>query len=391
MAYLVIVCGYLFAITCAAYMFRKKTLSDAPPLRFALVMPAHNEAGQIESILDDAMRLDYPRERYGVFVIADNCTDNTAVLARDAGAIVFERHNPETRGKGAALDWFLSTCRKEAESFDAVAFVDADMRIDPVFLRELNAALACPDVQVVQASNSVAHPETNWRAALGYLGFCVINHVRPAGRNALGGTAELKGSGMAFRAPLLLRYGWPAHSLAEDVEFSRRLLLDDVLVHYNPDARVTSELATRRAQATVQQARWEGGRLDLFKRYFLVVLRRAITTRCWRFIDAAFDMLVPPLSMLLMLILAVGLLSLFAHPVLTGVAGLCAAAVAWCVFSGLILCRAPLRVWLYLASVPVFIAWKGALFLRLLLRRGPQAWQRTPRDRELGQNSRAQE
>jgi len=379
----VLVCGYLFVISCAAHLFRPGTVAGAGALRFALVMPAHNESGQIGTILDDAGRLDYPKDSYEVFVIADNCDDDTATLARAAGATVVERQDPDKRGKGFALDWFLTVHRAQLETFHAVAFVDSDMRIDPAFLRELNAALAVPDVQAVQGSNSVAHPEVNWRAALGYLGFCVINHVRPAGRNALGGTAELKGSGMAFRTPLLLRYGWPAHSLAEDVEFSRRLLLDNVLVHYNPAARVTSELATRRAQATVQQARWEGGKLDLFKRYFPVVLRRAVTTRRWRFMDAVLDMLVPPLSMLVTLILAAGLASLFAHQALTVTVALCAAAVAWCVFSGLILRRAPVRVWLYLAAVPVFMAWKGALFLRLLLRRGPQTWQRTPRDREL--------
>jgi len=382
-AYLLIVCAYLFLVTCAAYAFRKKTRPDAPLVPFALVMPAHNESDQIDAILADAARLDYPKDLYVVFVIADNCTDDTADRARAAGAVVHERHDPDLRGKGPALDWFLRAAREQLESFDAVAFVDADMRIDPRFLRELSGALAFEDRQVVQASNGVARPEANWRAALGYLGFSVINHVRPAGRDALGGTAELRGSGMAFRTRLLLEYGWPAHSLAEDIEFSRRLLLDDILVHYNPHARVVSELATRRAQATVQQARWEGGKLDLFKRYFPTVLRRALRTRHWRYIDAALDMLVPPLSLLVMSILITGLVSLLVHPVWTAVVALCAVAVAWCVLSGLILCRAPLRVWLYLAAVPVFIVWKGALFLSLIVRRGPQAWQRTPRDREL--------
>lgn len=381
-AYLVLVSAYLFVLAVAAYFFRKQTDPGASPLRFALVFPAHNEEGQIEVILADARNLDYPRDRFDVFVIADNCTDRTAELVRASGATAVERNDPDLRGKGPAIDWFLRTQRATLEGYDAIALVDADMQIDARFLAELNAALGCPGHDVVQASNAVARPEANWRTALGYLGFSVINHVRPAGRETLGGTADLKGSGMAFRAPLLLRYGWPAHSLAEDAEFAKQLLLDGVPVYYNPDARVTSELAVSRAQARVQQARWEGGRLDILRRYLPVLARRAWATRRWIYVDALLDVLVPPLSVLVMLLVAVGTLSWLVHPAWSALVGACTAAVAFCVLSGPLLCRAPARVWVYLAVAPFFVAWKVVLYATLLLRRAPVSWQRTPRDGE---------
>lgn len=374
--------GYLFVIACAAYGFRKKANSGAPPLRFALVLPAHNEEGQIERILGDAARLDYAADRYTVFVIADNCSDRTAALASAAGAIVLERTDADRRGKGQALDWFLRTERSVLEQYDAVSIVDADMRIDPAYLRELSATLSWPGCQVAQASNLAAHPEANWRAALGYLGFSVINHVRPAGRETLGGTAELKGSGMAFRTGLLLRYGWPAHSLAEDAEFSKQLLLDDVRVRYNPDAKVTSELAVNRAQAEVQQARWEGGKIYIFKKYFPVLLRLAVRNPKWRFWDAVLDLITPPQTALFLALACTWGVGWLAHPAYARLLTADAAAVAFCVISGPILCRAPLRVWLYFAAAPVFVVWKIPMLFRLLLRKAPAAWQRTPRQHE---------
>lgn len=380
--YLTVVCGYLLLITLAAYAFRKRTARHRPDFRMAVVIPAHNEAEQLDQIIADLAVLDFPTENFAVFFIADNCTDQTAEIARAAGYQAAERHNPALRGKGHALDWFLKSHQDALGAFDAITIVDADMRIEPAYLRELAASLAVPGVRVVQASNAVAKPGTNWRTALGYLGFSVINHVRPAGRETLGGTAELRGSGMAFESSLLLTLGWPAHSLAEDVEFSKQLLLDGISVRYNPDARVTSELAARRDQAQVQQQRWEGGKADIVRRFFPRLLRKALETRQWRYIDAVLDILVPPLSILVLLLAGTGMLAALVHAAWAGLIAACACALAVCVLSGPLLTHAPWKVWLYLCAAPVFVAWKMPVYARILLAKAPIAWQRTPRNHE---------
>ena len=377
--YLAVVSAYLLLITTAAYFFRKKERLDAPPLKFALVLPAHNEEGQIGDLLTDLAALDYPPGKFTVFVIADNCTDATADRARRGGATTLERHDLENRGKGQALDWFLDTQSETLREYDAISIIDADMRVDHAYLRELSATLSWPGCQVAQASNLAAHPEASWRSALGFLGFSVINHVRPAGRDQLGGTAELKGSGMAFRVPILLQYGWPAHSLAEDAEFSKQLLLDGVLVHYNPDARVTSDLAISRTQAEVQQARWEGGKIYILKKYLPVLFRLTLAKPAWRHLDALLDLLVPPQSALVFLLAAVWAVSWLTHPAFTLLLSGCALSVAFCILSGPLLCRAPFKVWLYFAAAPVFVAWKVPMLVRLAIRKSTGVWQRTPR------------
>jgi len=380
--YLSAVCGYLLVISIGAWLYRPQRGGPEKPPRIALLIPAHNEREHIASVIHAATHLDYPEDRHAVCVIADNCTDETAAIARAGGAVVFERHDPIHRGKGQALDWCLREQQDTLSAFDVIAIVDADMFIDQAFLRELAATFADPRVEVVQGLNTVAHPERSWRTALGYLGFSVINHVRPAGRCWLGGTAELKGSGMAFRARLLLQYGWPAHSLAEDAEFGKRLLLDGVRVHYNPRAIVTSDIPTTTAQARIQQRRWEGGKVQLLKQYLPILARNAVRRPTPGNIDALLDILVPPQTLLFFLIAAALGVSLFADPVFIYLFAACAACVAFCVFSGLALTRAPLKVWLSLLAVPVLLAWKIPVYANLLLRRGAHAWQRTPRDEE---------
>lgn len=380
--YLGVACGYLFVITLGAWLFRVRVDYAAEPLKVALLIPAHNEEQNIRYIVSDANTMDYPPSKFTVFVIADNCTDATATKAREMNATVLERHDLSNRGKGQALDWCLKTHRKALEGHDIIALVDADMNIHPRFLRELSASFSA-GAQVVQALNTVAHPESNWRTSLGYIGFSVINHVRPSGRRFFGGTAEIKGSGMAFRAPLLLKYGWPAHSLAEDAEFSKKLLLDGVLVDYNPRAIVTSEIPTTTYQARIQQQRWEGGKWHVQKTYLPVLIRAVLQKPSIARIDALLDIIVLPQSLLVMLIMACLALSIFVHPLATAYFGACLMAVAFCILSALSLTRASITIWLALAAVPFLLVWKLPVYARLVLAKGAQAWQRTPRDAEL--------
>lgn len=366
-----------------ALSFRKRTRPDAPPMRIAILIPAHNEEHQIAALLEALANQHYPEDQRTVFVIADNCTDATAAIARAHDAVALERHDLSLRGKGHALDWCLKTYHDQLAAFDAIALIDADMHVDPDFLREIAASLAAPGVEVVQGLNTVANPEASPRAALGYASFTLINHVRPAGRCWLGGTAELKGSGMAFRSALLLRTGWPAHTLAEDADFSKRLLLDGIVVHYNPDARVTSNIPLHDAQARIQQQRWEGGKIHVLRTYLPLLLRAACVRPSIRLWDAVADILVPPLSVYAALWGLAAVLAIFVAP--RALWGLIVAllAVVAAVVGGLLLVRAPSPVWRSLLAAPWFMAWKLPLYAKLLLLRGESTWQRTPRDAEI--------
>jgi 1,2-diacylglycerol 3-beta-glucosyltransferase len=376
---------YLVVLTVAAFLFKKSSDDSARPLKLAVVIPAHNEALQIQATVEAVRRSRYPEDCYRVVVIADNCEDETAVVAEGAGAQVFERSDPTARGKGQALDWFFRGQEEAYSAYDGVAIIDADSILDEHFLREVSASLAHPGVDVVQGYYGVSNATESWRTALMTAALCVFHHVRPAGRNRLGGSAGLKGNGMAFRTGILKKYGWPAHSVVEDLEFGVLMLLDGILVHYNPDAIVRAEMAVTRKQAESQRQRWEGGRLLLFGKFAPSLLRAWISQQQFRYFDGFMDLLIPPLSALVLVLGVWFVAALVGSPSVAPVLVLALVGVAFHVCSGLVLKRAPLAVWLYLAAAPFFVLWKVPLYLGMLKGKGSREWVRTTRKSELPQ------
>jgi cellulose synthase/poly-beta-1,6-N-acetylglucosamine synthase-like glycosyltransferase len=374
---------YLAALTVAAFLFKKSTDGSARPLKLAVVIPAHNEALQIRATVEAVHRSGYPKNCYRAIVIADNCEDETAAVAEGAGAQVLVRSDPIQRGKGQALDWFLREQQDAYAAYDGIAIIDADTVVDENFLREISASLAHPEVYAAQAYYGVSNATESWRTALMSAALCVFHHVRPAGRNRLGGSAGLKGNGMAFRTEILKKFGWPAHSVVEDLEFGAQLLLDGICVYYNPDAIVRAEMAGTRKQAETQRKRWEGGRLQILGKYARPLLQAWARQRRFRFFDGFMDLLIPPLSAL---VLALGVLfvcAFIAFPQMMPFIVCAALMVIFYVLSGLILKKAPLAVWLYLAAAPFFILWKIPLYLGMLRAKGGNQWVRTQRKAEL--------
>jgi cellulose synthase/poly-beta-1,6-N-acetylglucosamine synthase-like glycosyltransferase len=371
---------YLLVLTVAAYFFRKKT-GPSNRLRLAVVIPAHNEEGQIETTIEAVFRSTYPRDLYHVFVIADNCTDRTAELAAAGGASVFERHDPDHRGKGQALDWFFTNCRSVYGRYDGVLIMDADTLSDQLFMAEMSASLSHPDVLVVQGYGGVSNTETNWRTALLSAAFAV-NHIRPAGRSMIGGSAGLRGNGMGFRTSVLEQHGWPAYSMVEDAEFSLKLLLGGTLVHYNPDAVVASEMPTQAAQAERQRMRWEGAWLLMARAFMPSLLFQFLKRPRVCFLDAFIGILIPPFSLLVLSQVVFMGMAAMVHPAALLLLLVCLAVDLFYVLSGLIQRRASRTVWMSLFSAPLFVLWKLPLYLKMLRRRR-HGWERTKRQSEL--------
>ncbi len=382
-AYIVLTTMYLFFLTVAAWFFNKKTAPDKSPLTLTVVIPAHNEALGIAQTLASIKKVDFPDDQYRMVVIADNCDDDTATVARDAGATVLERSDSLNRGKGQALDWFFKTHTDQYSPRDAVAIIDADTLVHPRFFLEICYSLSQPSVQVVQGFYGVSNPEVNWRTALSAAALCVFHHIRPAGRNVIHATAGLKGNGMAFKTHIMEKFGWPAFSIVEDIEFSLHLLLKNILVHYNPHAIVYGEMASKSQQAQTQRKRWEGGRMQLLKQYTAPLLREFMRRPKIMFLDAFMELFTPPLSLVMAGQVLLFMLSCFFYPQTTLVWGLCLYATVLYVFSGLILKKAPFYVWRSLFCAPFFILWKVPVYVKLAGKKGIPGWERTRRASEI--------
>ncbi|MDD2421613.1 MAG: glycosyltransferase, partial [Heliobacteriaceae bacterium] len=136
---LIIFCAFYYLVLSLFGLWRKREEPlVAPSKTFALVVAAHNEEAVIGPLVENLQGLDYPRELYEIFIVADNCTDATAVIAERAGAQVFERYNRQQRGKGFALEWMFEKIFRMERQYDAVVIFDADNLVKPNFLVEMN-------------------------------------------------------------------------------------------------------------------------------------------------------------------------------------------------------------------------------------------------------------
>ncbi|MBI4317741.1 MAG: glycosyltransferase family 2 protein [Chloroflexi bacterium] len=371
--------AYVVLLTAASFVTpRQRNAVYEPATSFAILIPAHNEELLLGRLLDSLAALDYPSDLFDVFVVADNCSDGTASIARDLGALVWERADISLVGKGYALRWLMEKISNTSRKYDAFIIFDADSIVSTNFLRVMNDRLLSGS-QVVQAFYSVANPSASAAAALRYIALALVHYVRPMGKRLFGGSAGLKGNGMCFSASVIEKHGWSAFTLAEDVEYHLRLVLSGMTVDFAPDAVVSAEMPGSLRNAKSQNLRWERGRLGMLREYLPCLLRSSVRTRNLAQFDAALELMIPPFSVPVALSGAclIGGMML-GSSLVTVVALILVAGQLLYVIAGLALVRAPWKTYLSLLHAPIYVAWKVWLYA-LALRGADQKWIRTSR------------
>lgn len=373
----------------AAYLAVLAALSARVPVparaagtpRFDVIVPAHDEAAGIARTVHSLLALDWPADAFRVLVVADNCTDTTAEVARAAGATVLERVQPDLRGKGHALALAFEQSRKDGRA-DAVVVIDADTLADRGLLRAFAARLGRGE-QAVQAGYGVQNPEASWRTRLMRIALALFHVLRSRARERLGVSCGLRGNGMCFTHALLARVPYDAFSVVEDLEFGLRLGEAGVRVAAADEVEVLGEMVSREANSRSQRRRWEQGRRAFARARGLPLLVRGLKQRSGLLVDLALDLLVPPLATVAAVV-AVGLAASGAAAALgAGRAPLvpwtlAAAGVAAYVFRGWLISATGLAGLRDLLWAPVYVAWK----LTLALRPGGRSagWVRTARE-----------
>lgn len=379
--------GYLALLSVLALLARRPVpAGTGKPRMFAVVVPAHNEEGALGKTLASLKDLDYPAGLFDVVVIADNCADGTAAVARTAGVVALERTDPVDRGKGHALRWAFDTLSTDPRGYHAFVVIDADSVATVNFLRVMNDELDA-GAEAIQAGDVVIRNEASWSTEITRLGFTLYNHVRPLGRGVIGGSAGLRGNGMCFSAGLMKRIPWDAFGVTEDLQYGLTLLLNGVRVRYAPAATVYATMPAYSANAVSQRARWEMGRAPVKKKFSRRLLAMAVRNRSFPALDAWIDLVTPPVVHLM----AVSAALAGAHWILG--AELSGAfvpyAVAWTlatalvivhVMAGLVAARADAGQYKALLYVPLYAAWKFWLYVRRPDAKPPTEWVRTTRE-----------
>lgn len=278
--YLAFNLGYLLLTLCGALAAqiapaKLPAVRSRPPLRFAVLIAARNEA----RVIGDAVA-SIRAQLYGgpvrVAVVADHCRDATAEQARRAGAEVYERSEGSgSSTKGRALAWLWRQLPR-TQDLDAVAVLDADNVAAPDFLDKMNRELS-RGFRVVQGLRATKNPDESHASRLDGLAEALNQRVEAAGRRQLGLSGPISGSGMALAAAEFARLvEGDSDSVVEDCEWQIRLLLAGVPIHWTPEALIYDEKVTRYADIPAQRGRWMRGKASLVGRYLPGVARTLV-------------------------------------------------------------------------------------------------------------------
>lgn len=367
-------------VACFSAQSRFSNSSENFTGKIAVLVPAHNEesgiAQTLRNIRSNLMRDDR------LVVVADNCTDQTAEIAQSLGAEVTARIDQSKRGKGYALDWGLAYLA--ADPPDVVVIVDADCHIVTGTLRALATRAARLDrpVQALYVMTAPARSSVGQQVA--EFAWCVKNQVRPMGLKLMNLPSQLMGTGMAFPWRLIRSVNLASGHLVEDLKLGLDLAKLGSAPEFYPEVIVSSTFPSSVEGIRTQRQRWEQGHIYLIGHIAFPLLWRGIVRRDYRLAALSLDLMVPPISLLSFVILALILLTgsaffcgvaeqAFALALLCIILLSCSITLAWVRFGrGMLPPKSLLRV-------PAYLAEKVPVYAKLIIGKGVSNWIRSDR------------
>jgi cellulose synthase/poly-beta-1,6-N-acetylglucosamine synthase-like glycosyltransferase len=353
--------------------------------RFALLIPAHNEASVIGATVTNMLQLDYQCDRFDVIVVADNCDDDTSRLAREAGAICHERNIGPVGRKAFALSWLLDQLSLEKHQYDAIVVFDADSKPSADFLTIMSSNLQA-GATVIQGQHIISNPEASVFTRLADIDMRLNNRLRNQSRSNVGLSCRLMGDAMCFHRTILERFPWNAFSLVEDREYGIQLVRQGIHLHYAPEAKSFGQAARGWARAKSQRMRWSGGMMDLRRRYGPSLFNAGFRRRNLSALDQGFELILPPYSLMALTGITVLLLQLLfpSSASSRSIVMTLLIILAWILVPvfGLLFDRAPASLYPYIFLGPVYAAWRNWISLLAILRLDQLQWVRTKRSEE---------
>ena len=358
----------------------KTSETKSPRPKIAVLIPAYNEAAGIAATISTILPQLTPDDR--LLVIADNCTDATAQIARNCGASAIERQDTERKGKGYALDFGLESIASDPP--EVVIMVDADCICQPDALEKL-ARVAVDSKRPVQATYLMEQPPNPTpKDSISALAFLVKNLVRPSGLKQLGFPSLLTGTGMAFPWSIIRSVSLASSNIVEDMQMSLDLAIAGYPTIFCPEARVTGCLPQQQQVAKTQRTRWEHGHIQTLLTQTPRLTAASVQQKRFDLLAIALDLSVPPLSLLVAIWLAA-----FAASLLAATLGTSPIPAVLLAVQGILILVSIVGAWAKfgradisgstLLSVPFYILWKIPLYLGFLLKRQTK-WVRTERD-----------
>ncbi len=300
----------LFVETLASFLPLGRQKSGETPLSIAVVVPAHNESCHIKQTLDNIS--EQLRETDRLIVVADNCTDDTAAVAKRCGAQIIIRDAPDRRGKGYALQFAIDHLGEAPP--DCIVFLDADCLISKNAIQQL-AAIATGNGRPAQALYLMAPPEDpSPRDSVAAFAWVMVNRVRMAGLSAIGDVTRFTGAGLALPWACARKLDFGGGDITEDLVMSLKMAKAKIPATFAPTVTVTSRFPGAFDASVTQRARWEHGSLSVLATRAIPSLASGVSHGDPRLVLLALDALIPPLVVLAAVLIAALLVSAAAIP-----------------------------------------------------------------------------
>ena len=374
-------CTQVFA-ACAKPGRTKFEFNSSEVANIAVLIPAHNESVNLIPTLRCVFQQNLPNLR--VLLVADNCSDDTASIAKNEGAEVIERHNGTLRGKGYALDFGVQHLSVNPPS--VLIILDADCLLEPGVLKKLGDTVLGTrrPVQALYLMKNTGNPTV--KSKIAEFAWLVKNWVRPRGLHAMGLTCQLTGSGMAFPWKVIQQVPLATGEIVEDMKLGLTLTAMGHPPVFCENAIVSSVFPSQEEGVRSQRTRWEHGHLSMMMKEGLPKLLEGLRKRDAQLFFLALDVCIPPLALLVMSTIALQVLGIFYWlftsnplPFIVGTACLLftttAVLMAWSQYGRSVISANQLLM------IPVYMASKIPIYVRYLFQRQAE-WVRSKRDNE---------
>ena len=309
---------YQFIISlCSFVKIKEKPLKEDKQHRFMTIIPAHNEEKVVVNLIESLKKLDYPKDLYDIYVIADNCTDKTAEVAKKAGSIVYERFDEAHKTKGHALQWFLAQKIEEDAPYDAFCIFDADNIVDENFLKVMNKKL-CQGEEVVQGYKDIKNPSDSWVSAGYAIFYWTMHRFYHLARYNIGLSPLMNGTGFMVKFDVIKPQGWNTKTLTEDIEFSLKRIIEGKKLGWARDAIVYDEQPVGFKQSWTQRSRWTVGHMQCLKEYTKPLAEAVVKNKTVMNFDGLLYMLGTTPMLILTMVLVIVNIVLFATGAMSG-------------------------------------------------------------------------
>jgi len=301
-----------FIITGLCVLMDKKEIKDGTKKhKFAIIIPARNEAKVIGNLLKSLNKQEYPKELYDVYVVINNCKDNTKTIAQENKAKIIECLKPIS-SKGTALR--TAFAKLSSVDYDAYLIFDADNIAHPQFIKKMNDAL-CSGYDLAQGFRDSKNPSDTWISCSYSIHYLIHNVFLNKSRMNLDKSCFINGTGIMISKKHIDKKGYKAHTLTEDIELTVRSALENEKVAFVENAITYDEQVETFRDSWKQRKRWSIGTIQCFKYYFVKLFKYAVKNRSFSCLDAIFFLSTPFMQFL-------GVISYIAHFIVAWAYGL---------------------------------------------------------------------